>query len=130
MAATTEHLASLLPPLAEGVAGRREVASDEAVSEVVQVITSPPALHLFEVTRPNQSDARKKVDRKGPNRRPRSLALDRAAEPSAGRSLEGTGDVPRRPRDLLAETIELLHRRVVALRHVAEMFLCDVRHVL
>ena len=123
----SEHLAGLLPVLAEGVAGRGEVRPDETIAEVVQVLAPLVARH-FEVTRSEKQRADTEVDGDLENGATARPTFDRTAEPGPRAGLDRADEALGDPAELFAETVELLHRRVMATRHVMEMFLGDVRH--
>ena len=57
------------------------------------------------------------------------LAAELREQVCPGSNLEYLGDVPGRPRHFFTEPLELLHRRVMALRHMSKVFFCDIRHV-
>lgn len=129
MTTTTEHLAGLLPALAERIPRGREPAANEAIANVAQILT-PPSTCNIEVCRPEKDNTHTEVDRQGAQRGSRRPTLNRTAEPGPGSRLDCADEAPGKTRELTAKLIELLHRRVVAPRHVVEMFFSDVRHVL
>src|SRR5262249_55402794 len=112
--AAAEHLAGLLPALAERVAGGRDVRAEEAVAEVVEVI-APPWPRGVEMTEREQHHAGAEVVRDLEDRAARRATFDRAAEPRGNADLHGADEAAGHPRETIAETVELLHGRVMPL---------------
>lgn len=125
MAPTPERLARVLPTLSEGIARGSGPAADKAIAQVLQVII-PLALSKVEVTCSDQEETRAEVDWQGTERGTPRPTLESPAEPCSGRGLDRADEAAREPSDLLAHAIQLLHRRVVALRHMPQMFFGDV----
>ena len=69
------------------------------------------------------------VDGNPEHRATGSAALDRTAEPRATSRLDRADETAGDPGDLLPDTVELLHRCMMAPRHVVQMLFCDVCHL-
>jgi hypothetical protein len=127
MTTTTERPTRLLPTLAERVPRSCRPATDEAVTDVLQVLP-PLVAGDVEMAHREQRNARAKVDWQGSKSGPRGPSLDRTSQPGSGQGLGRSAQTAGYPSILVADAVELLHGCVMTLRHVMKVFFRDIHH--